>query len=350
MMLRVKELVKFTVAGLLFYSGLLRLYRIGRVRMRRRSGSLILMYHRVLDDINAATVYTQPGMAVSTVVFDSQMSFLKQRYSVLPLVDLADRAESGGIFPDGAVTITFDDGWRDNYTPTTVFVTTDYVGTSRPFWFLTVKWLLTESNIAGEKMISLVDEVCQKQSPVVEPSERLLALLEDPPANVDDIIEELKQFEPDTLNAIIDNIMSASNLTLDHWDEVRPMMDWDETREMADRAVEIGSHGCSHRILTHLPDEEVKNELANSKRKLEQILDRPVTSFSYPNGDYDKFVRSSVVQAGYSCAVTTGGKANATDRPDRFALRRLAVHQAVSVGPSGKFSKAMFALHLTRHL
>ncbi len=356
----IKGLIKFVAAGLLYYSGLLWLYRIWLVGVRRRSTGFILMYHRVLDDIYAATVYTQPGMAVSTEVFDRQMSFLRQTFSVLPLVDLADHVDSYGRYPAGAAVITFDDGWRDNYTnafpvlsehdlPATVFVTADYVGTSRPFWFLMVKWLLTESNIGGERIISFVNEVCRAQSLASAPSERLLVLLKNPAENADDIIEELKQFKPDTLNAIVDEIMRESNLTPDYWEKTRPMMDWDEAREMSDRGIEIGSHGCSHRILTHLPDEEVKQELVNSKTKLEQILGKPVKCFSYPNGDYDKFVKTSVAETGYSCAVTTKGNPEAADKPDRFALRRLAIHQAVSVGPSGKFSKAMFALHLTRH-
>lgn len=357
----VKEVIKFFAAGLLYYTGLLWLYRAWLLGVRRRSSGLILMYHRVLDDVHAGTVHTQPGMAVSTTVFELQMSFLKDTLSVIPLVELVDHIESHGDYPAGTAAITFDDGWRDNHTnafpvlskhdlPATVFVTTDYVGSSRPFWFLMAKWLLTESKIGAPKLIEIVTDVCSSQPTVSAPSDRLLELLKNPAPNADAIIEELKQFDPDTLNAIIERITRESDLPEDYWEKIRPMMSWDEAREMADHGIEIGSHGCSHRILTHLPDEEVKKELVNSKTKLEHILGKPVRSFSYPNGDYDKFVKASVAQAGYYCAVTTKGVRDTAAKPDSFALKRLAVHEAVSVGPRGKFSKAMFTLHLTRHL
>lgn len=346
---------------MLYYSGLLWLYRVYLVDLRGRSGSLILMYHRVLDDINAAEVHTQPGMAVSTQVFDRQMSHLKKAFSVCQLVDLASHVENHGKLPASVAVVTFDDGWRDNYTnafpvlcrhdlPATVFVTTDYAGTNRPFWFLMLKWLLTESDLDGERLGHIISEACRVKSSTAGPSERLLSLIKNPAANSDGILEELKSLKPDILDAIIDEIRRESNLTMEYWEEAKPIMAWDEVREMAGGGIEIGSHGCSHRILTHLPDEEVRQELMNSKTKLDQVLGRPVTSFSYPNGDYDKYVMATVAQAGYGCAVTTGGKPEAMDKPDRFALRRLAIHQGISVGPSGKFSRAMFALHLTRHL
>lgn len=360
-MQRIKEFIKFAVAGLLYYSGLLWLYRAWLLGVRRQSRGLILMYHRVLDDINADTVFTQPGMAVSTAVFERQMSFLKETFSVLPLIDLADYVKSHGRYPGGAAVITFDDGWRDNYTnafpvlsshglPATVFVTTDYVGTTRPFWFLMVKWLLTESNIGAEKTIAVVTDVCRSQSSTGEPSQRLLDLMKNPAPNADGIIEELKLFDPGTLNDIIERIMRESDLPEDYWEKIRPMMSWDEALEMSDRGIEIGSHGCSHKILTHLPDEEVKHELTSSKVKLEHILGKPVRSFSYPNGDHDEFIKTAVILSGYACAVTTKGSPETTAKPDPFALKRLAIHEAVSVGPKGKFSKAMFTLHLTRHL
>jgi hypothetical protein len=52
------------------------------------------------------------------------------------------------------------------------------------------------------------------------------------------------------------------------------------------------------------------------------MLDREVTAFCYPNGDYDGAVRQRVVEAGYSCAVGTLAGLNGADT-DRFALRRI---------------------------
>src|SRR3990167_5777369 len=68
---------------------------------------------------------------------------------------------------------------------------------------------------------------------------------------------------------------------------------------------EIGSHTVNHAILRDLHPDIVKWELENSKRYLEAIIDRPVGSFCYPRGRYNKEVIEAVKQAGYLEARTT---------------------------------------------
>lgn len=77
---------------------------------------------------------------------------------------------------------------------------------------------------------------------------------------------------------------------------------WEQIKEMQQSGlVRFGSHTCSHRRLRSLPDEEIKQEVVNSKRVLEEKLSTPVYSFCYPfgAGGFDKRVRPVVLQAGY---------------------------------------------------
>jgi peptidoglycan/xylan/chitin deacetylase (PgdA/CDA1 family) len=69
-------------------------------------------------------------------------------------------------------------------------------------------------------------------------------------------------------------------------------------------AIEIGSHGKSHRPLVGLSDEALHEEVEGSRRDLEQILEQRVSSFSYPHGVLDSRVAEAVRSAGYdrSCA------------------------------------------------
>ena len=46
-------------------------------------------------------------------------------------------------------------------------------------------------------------------------------------------------------------------------------------------------------------------EIRTSKTQLEKLLDRSVTSFAYPYGDYLKETPSLVRDVGFSCACTT---------------------------------------------
>ncbi|MDI6605626.1 MAG: polysaccharide deacetylase family protein [Candidatus Omnitrophota bacterium] len=72
----------------------------------------IIMYHRVLPGATYAD-----RLVVSVETFDRQMRFLKiNRYNVITLEKLADLIRQKKKIPPKTVSITFDDGYEDNYT------------------------------------------------------------------------------------------------------------------------------------------------------------------------------------------------------------------------------------------
>jgi peptidoglycan/xylan/chitin deacetylase (PgdA/CDA1 family) len=79
-------------------------------------------------------------------------------------------------------------------------------------------------------------------------------------------------------------------------------MTWDELREHAGRGVLVGSHGVAHAHLTGLGDEELRRELTQSKREIEDELGRPCPDFAYPYGEHDERVRVAARSAGYERA------------------------------------------------
>jgi peptidoglycan/xylan/chitin deacetylase (PgdA/CDA1 family) len=91
----------------------------------------------------------------------------------------------------------------------------------------------------------------------------------------------------------------------------RAMMNYADIRKLANYGMEIGSHGWSHRQAVQLAktvDEELTDELTRSKAVLAEIIGRPLTSFSYPNGQRGAFsegTRAHVSAVGYASAVTT---------------------------------------------
>ena len=104
---------------------------VPKLMLPQRSAS-ILMYHSV----NASR---DSFSTVSPEEFNRQMAYLAgKKLSVIPLAELVRRLRAGKML-GGSVTLTFDDGYRDNYTevfpllkqygfPATVFVTTDFIG------------------------------------------------------------------------------------------------------------------------------------------------------------------------------------------------------------------------------
>jgi len=95
-------------------------------------------------------------------------------------------------------------------------------------------------------------------------------------------------------------------------------------REMNEHGVEFGSHTLSHPHLPRLAGPALRRELVESREVIQQIVQKPVTTFSYPYSDLNRAVRGAVVEAGYQCAfaVNTGPRRFSADM---FEIRRLNV-------------------------
>ena len=84
-----------------------------------------------------------------------------------------------------------------------------------------------------------------------------------------------------------------------------PLMDWSQVREFAEAGISFGSHTLTHPDLTRLDDVELRTELADSKKTIEDRIGQPVRHFCYPYGSHDDRVVEAVRAAGYRTACTT---------------------------------------------
>ncbi len=116
---------------------------------------------------------------------------------------------------------------------------------------------------------------------------------------------------------------------LNQWEiregEVRePLMDIAQVRDWLGAGHRIGSHSLSHPYLTRLSRRDAREEIATSKKKLEDTFGVPVEDFCYPFGNWNNTVRDLVIEAGYrtACAVDFGVN---TPETSRFSLRRIIV-------------------------
>jgi peptidoglycan/xylan/chitin deacetylase (PgdA/CDA1 family) len=105
-----------------------------------------------------------------------------------------------------------------------------------------------------------------------------------------------------------------------------PLLTWEQMREMQQRGITFGSHTLTHRRLTSLADEEWREELAESKRVLEEGLGRPVETLAYPYGDFSPEIGQAALEMGYRLCFSTAPGLNALDA-DPAALRRMNVRR-----------------------
>ncbi len=78
-----------------------------------------------------------------------------------------------------------------------------------------------------------------------------------------------------------------------------------ELADLDGDTVTVGGHTLTHPLLPDLCRRERRREIDCNKRHLEEILNRPVTTFSYPFGGHDNKTVAAVRSAGYRVAVTT---------------------------------------------
>ncbi len=101
-------------------------------------------------------------------------------------------------------------------------------------------------------------------------------------------------------------------------------LDWGAARTLCADGFTVGSHSTTHPALDELNTDRAVQEVADSKRALEDGLGIPVRFFAYPYGRFDGRVRDVVRSAGYEAACSTHSGFN-TDQTDRYALRRLDI-------------------------
>jgi peptidoglycan/xylan/chitin deacetylase (PgdA/CDA1 family) len=82
------------------------------------------------------------------------------------------------------------------------------------------------------------------------------------------------------------------------------LMDRTQVQEWLSLGFEIGAHTLTHARLPVIPIPEAKNEIAGSKKRLEDLFSVHVKHFAYPYGDYNDVVVDLVREAGFQTACT----------------------------------------------
>ena len=352
-----KAKIKSSAAVTLYVTGLLRAFQSVKYGRNDAGDVVILMYHRVVDDLRNELTHMQPGMMVSRDTFEAQLQMLSGEYRVVPLSELVDSLLNGEKPKARTVAITFDDGWLDNYTcaypllkkygvPATIFLTTDYIGGRGTFWFHKIGLALSTRRLTDHEVRAVINAQCglrEEQVPefvngTISNSDGVIA--------ADRLLESLKMLSGATLERIGDVLLDRLLERPSHADE-RWLLNWDEVRAMAGDLIEFGSHGCSHQIATILKPPEWEQELRNSRQIIAERAGKHVDLLAYPNGNFNEDVADRAKKAGYKAAVTTAYTVSGTAIDPMFALRRVGVHEGMSVDSRGRFSKPLFAFGIS---
>ena len=79
----------------------------------------------------------------------------------------------------------------------------------------------------------------------------------------------------------------------------------DQVLALRSQGFEIGSHGLTHTRLTQISPAEASNEVLESKRQLEELLQEPIAALAIPFGHYNDLVLQAAWDAGYGRVMTS---------------------------------------------
>lgn len=82
-------------------------------------------------------------------------------------------------------------------------------------------------------------------------------------------------------------------------------LDRQSVKQLSRDGFGIGSHGMTHSRLTALSPDRLRQELEESKARLEDLLGLPITDFAIPFGSYDRRVIDAALDAGYLTIMTS---------------------------------------------
>jgi peptidoglycan/xylan/chitin deacetylase (PgdA/CDA1 family) len=296
---------------------------------RNRRQVPVLLYHGVTDR-------RWPGVLdcekkhVFVADFERQLVFLKEHFQVVRLAEYVTALRGGEPLPEGCAVITFDDGYADNHAvafpllrkhglPATMFLAADFVAKGSALWVDRLAWAFASTELGGWK-----DPSAGTRSPLATDADKTACYLR---------VKRRLKLRPDAeREELVDRVCAALRGSR----AAKPPalfspLSREQIREMAESGlIEIGSHGCRHAILTAMSPQDAGLELSRSKRTLEGLCGRPVTSFSYPNGDFNPEIAKMAAEAGYACAVAGGLRLNGPEDTDPFAIRRLALAEGDS--------------------
>jgi peptidoglycan/xylan/chitin deacetylase (PgdA/CDA1 family) len=81
-----------------------------------------------------------------------------------------------------------------------------------------------------------------------------------------------------------------------------------EIREISDRGHEVGSHTMSHPCLSYLDNRAIKIELTDSRKVIEDITGKSVTSLAFPYGAWNRRIWTIAKESGYTAATLYRGQ------------------------------------------
>jgi peptidoglycan/xylan/chitin deacetylase (PgdA/CDA1 family) len=290
----------------------------------KRNKLTILLYHGVADSpSNGIENFSQKHIPVED--FEAQIRFLNENCNILSMDDVVSIKKQGAAWPERAVAVTFDDGFKNNYTvaapvlrgfrcPATFYICAGMINTDLMFWVDIIEDCINRSL---KKEIKMVLEK-PTMLPMTNRNDRIEA------------VTRIKKFCKTSSSAIKNRVISdLINAT-----DIKPssnassnykMMSWQDVKELnCSTLFSFGGHTLYHDIMAARAIEDLVVDIDATLKLINFNLKQTTTHFAYPEGQYNHYsgeVINALIERGISCCPSAVDGINTNE--DLFNLKRI---------------------------
>jgi len=230
------------------------------------------------------------------------------------------------------VVLTFDDGYEDNYRfafpilrnkqlSATFCVVTNYLDRQQPLW----DWEVMCRACFGKEDIN--EFVVGSRILKREPNEARASFARR-------IIEQLKSCTiSDLENAIHSLSQKCTGMEVQRLLDSSKPMNWEQVRTLSKQGMEIAAHSISHRSLARLPISEGIVEITQSKKRIENNLQIPCSTFAFPFGtahDYNRSLVGVIKSSGFRSCLLAKPELNLISQ-NLFCINRITMYNDTDV-------------------
>ncbi len=276
---------------------------------------LVPMYHRIINDVKTEDPF-QLGMCVHANNFESQLKYFKENFDIMPVAEVVSKKISNEDLSNNIVSITFDDGYRDNLQtalpllekyqiPATIFIATKILK-GKSLWWDEMVILFSTSQ---EKSISFDHKGAIRQ-------------FANSGAGLAELLSYLWELEHDERMALVSELLDKNQVS---GKSQSLYLSTEELKTLSDHPlIEIGAHTVNHQNLSKLDEDGAKQEIESSIQELENLLDKPIKSFAYPGGFYNDYTLAALDKSSIESAFATARGVN-INQPSLFEIERIGM-------------------------
>ncbi len=328
---------------------------IHRIQNRLGAHAVILLYHRVAEGLPDPQC-----LAVRPAHFAEHLSLLAEATSPVSLEELPSRLKNRRRSDRPLSVVTFDDGYADNLeqaapilarhgVPATVFIAAAAISHKQEFYWDALGRILLRPDLPPDLSLNIGSTEHSWDFSGEAIQDASWDVRRPPGCAAQKAYLEIagltRNLPPAGREEVLDRLFAWSGISRNPPKRDRTMTEAEICRLTASGLITVGAHTVNHPVLSVLEPRVQAREIQESRLRLEKIINRPVSTFSYPFGraqDYSRQTVKLVREEGFRCACSNfAGLASRWTNP--FELPRICIQDV----DGDEFSKMLAGVYET---